>query len=598
MRLPQTLAVCFALVAVLPACAQDRPPPKYEFRASWIATVANLDWPVRGASSASQQDDLTDMLDGLNEVGINAVFLQVRSEADAMYDSDIEPWSYWLTGTQGEEPDPYWDPLEFAIAEAHVRGMELHAWFNPFRAARYNYERTDDHVTVQHPEWILEFDDLKILNPGLPDVRDYVTGVIMDVVWRYDIDGIHFDDYFYPYPPNNITDEDEQTHQDHGRGIDDIGDWRRDNVNLFVVQVADSIRAVKPEVAYGVSPFGIWKNGVPEGIVGLDAYNVIFADPLAWIEDESIDYLVPQLYWPFGGDQDYEKLAPWWLDQIGSLHLYIGHGLYRADPNTNSGTLFAPEEVPEQVRFNRLWPDMRGSSFFRAKNLTDYHSQGFSDTLKSDLYRHRSLTPPMAWKDETAPEAPSNLRFEWTGTTEATLEWDAASESAPYYAIYRVLSESEPDPGEAYNEARNLLAVTSRLSVTDHPGMADDPWWYFVTGVSENSIESDASNMVSLEGRATFVERDAKESIVRFVNYPNPFRERTLLVFELERPAYVRLRVFDVLGRVVATLIDGEWMGAVEQSYHWEAIGLRSGLYFAVLETDTRTIRRHIILAK
>lgn len=263
--------------------------PKREFRGVWIASVINLDWPTSpGLSANTQKQQLIDLLDDLKELGFNAVVFQVRPECDALYNSSYEPWSYWLTGTQGKAPEPYYDPLEFAVEEAHKRGMELHAWFNPFRAVREvgNYQVSADHVSEKHPDWILTFDNLKILDPGLQEVRDYNTEVIMDVVRRYDIDGVHFDDYFYPYPPNQITDEDENTFLNNWRGFFNVGDWRRDNINIFIKQVHDAIAAEKPWVKFGISPFGIWRPGYPSGITGTDAYSVLYADATAWLQQQ------------------------------------------------------------------------------------------------------------------------------------------------------------------------------------------------------------------------------------------------------------------------------------------------------------------------
>ena len=242
--------------------ATAQPALKHEFRGVWIATVHNLDWPSsRSTFGGSQQRaQLVTMLDKVQAAGINALFFQVRSEADAMYDSPYEPWSYWLTGAQGVAPNPFYDPLAFAVEEAHRRGMELHAWFNPYRVVGSSgYARHSSHVSVQRPEWTLSIGDLAILNPGLQEVRDYVATVIADVVRRYDIDGVHFDDYFYPYPPNQITLQDRETFNTDPREFRSIGDWRRDNVNLLMAQVADSVNAIRSSVKFGISPFGIWK---------------------------------------------------------------------------------------------------------------------------------------------------------------------------------------------------------------------------------------------------------------------------------------------------------------------------------------------------
>lgn len=586
----------FAVIVFLPwfgAAAQTAEPPKHEFRGAWIATVINLDWPIRGATTAQQKNLLLQMLDRLKDAGINAVFFQVRSECDAMYDSPIEPWSYWLTGQQGRAPDPWYDPLAFAVEEAHKRGMELHAWFNPYRAFRGSgYTNSPQHVVQTHPEWTLRFGSLRILDPGRAAVRDYVTSVVMDVVRRYDIDGVHFDDYFYPYPPNRITTQDAATFAEESRGFTSLFDWRRDNVNIFIAQLADSIRAVKPAVKFGISPFGIWKNGVPQGIRGLNAYHDIYADATAWVEAGSVDYLVPQLYWPFGGAQDYAKLAPWWAEQIRDRHLYIGQALYRADRRTFSGTLFDREEIPEQVRFNRGYLGILGNVFFRARNITHFPSQGIVEVLKSDLYRHPALTPPMAWKTDEVLPVPENVRLEWTADTELTLSWDPV-DGARRYAVYRTRSEAVPDLGAASRDARNLVSVTGETKATDRPGIASDPYYYFVQAVGANSAESGPSDAASAVGRATSVE--TKERVARgfAASHPNPFSTGTEIAFALDTTAPVTLRIYNQLGQLVRTLADGKVSGPGTLGYEWDGTNsggaqVASGMYYFVLDAGTR----------
>ena len=593
------------------ACAQQTSAPKYEFRGAWIATVINLDWPAQGASSDYQKAQLRNKMSRLKEAGINAVFFQVRSEADAMYESGLEPWSYWLTGRQGRAPNPFYDPLRFAIEEAHRHGLELHAWFNPYRAERGSgYSNASNHVTITNPEWIYTAGPLSLLDPGQAAVRDYITTVVLDVAQRYDIDGVHFDDYFYPYPPNQISTQDYETFQRESRGFTSIADWRRDNVNLLMKQISDSLQVYRPEVKFGISPFGIWRNGVPSGIQGLDAYNVIYADALAWIEAESVDYLVPQLYWRFAvgnayRGQDYAKLAPWWAQQIDNgRHLYIGHGLYRAERQTNSSSgVFPANEIPDQVRFNRDYLDILGSVFFRSSNITAYSTQNFVSIMKEDLYKYPALTPPMDWKSQMVPMAPAGLAYEWTADTEVTLTWEAPSEAPARYAVYRVRGADVPDPSAVAADARNLLTFTGQTSWTDRPGLASELYHYFVQSVSNNSIESGPSNLVSLAGRATIAEGAPELPDVSLEAYPTSFSERVNIKYTLSEPGDVNLRVFDVLGREVHTLVRGLRRNSGEHTINWDGTGmagetLASGMYWIVMNGSGQRVTEPVILRR
>ena len=550
-------------------------PPKHEFRGAWIATTFGLDWPPSpSAAPARQKEALRRELDSLKAVGVNAVFFQVRSEGDAFYQSDLEPWSHWLTGEQGTAPDPFYDPLAFAAREAHERGMELHAWFNPFRAVGPNsdHELDSTHVAVEHPSWLLSFSDgLEMLDPGRPAVRDYVTRVILYVARRYEVDGVHFDDYFYPYPPRHMDQDgnrtkDQDTFEAHPRGYEDIENWRRGNINAFVDQVHDSLATVAPDVTFGISPFGIWKSGVPPGISGLSAYHTIYADPVAWLEAQSVDYLAPQLYWGFGGNQDYATLAPWWKERAVAhdRHLYPGLAAYKAVPKAKRTEprparlhavarygvrTYGPDVVPRQVRFNRRRTGVQGSVFFRSQHLARAEAQGLADSLRQRLYRAPALTPTLPWRNTDAPAAPSALRVDRSGA-QVTLQWDPPAEGSPEaarYAVYRVRSGTPPDVASAVQEAENLLAVTGRTTLTDRPVQASNPYHYAVTAVSANSVESAPSAPVAVEGRAT---PDVEALAVRG-NVPNPFADRTSIVLALPEAATVRVTIYDVLGRRV-----------------------------------------------
>ncbi len=476
-------------------------PPKREFRAAWVATVINLDWPSSpGLPSDQQKQQLVDILDDLHATGLNAVVFQVRAESDAFYDSPLEPWSYWLTGTQGAPPSPYYDPLAFAVEEAHKRGMELHAWFNPYRVIRpSSYTRAANHLSNTHPEWLLGFSDITILDPGIPEARQHVINVVMDIVARYDIDGIHADDYFYPYPPNQISNQDDASYAAYNPGSLSRGDWRRNNVNVLLQAIYDSIQTVKPHVKFGMSPFGIWKNGVPSGIVGLDAYNTIYCDAVAWLQGQYVDYLTPQLYWQIGGGQDYSKLMPWWATQLNGRHLYPGHAPYRINSSN-----WTSSELPNQVRLNRAnrFQNVLGSVFFRARNGVTDNLKGFADSLSSDLYRHRALIPPMSWKDGVPPLAASNLRYESSGSGPAMLRWNvppaaADGDTASRYVVYRY--PTDPSPSPDIDDPANILFVSGSAAFdAPIPSTDSGSYYYVVTSLDRNHNEGAASPVLQV----------------------------------------------------------------------------------------------------
>jgi len=378
--------------------------PKRELRAAWITTVWNLDWPNSSSNSTAQKkEDLIEILDYLKAANLNAVVFQIRPACDAMYASTIEPWSSWLTGQQGRAPYPFFDPLEFAVEEAHKRGMELHAWLNPYRVRDdgMNLSLDESNVAKQHPDWVMNIGGDEILDPGLPLVRQHVVDVITDIITRYDVDAIHFDDYFYL---EGISNQDDQTFADYPRGFTDRGDWRRDNVHELLRNIYSTIQSVAPHVKFGQGPAGIWKNGVPDGIIGRDNYSVIYSDPVTWLNEQIIDYLAPQLYWEFGGSQDYGKLAPWWAEQRNERHIYPGLAYFFV------GQSLDKTQIGKMVRFNREAEGIFGEVYYRASNFKE-NLGGITDTLTDDLYKFKALVPVMDWKDPTPPSAPVNLTY-------------------------------------------------------------------------------------------------------------------------------------------------------------------------------------------
>lgn len=487
-------------IAVTFYCFPQGITAKRDFRCAWIATVTNIDWPSMGAAPDAQKTAMKTLLDQLKAAGINAVFFQIRCECDAMYNSPYEPWSYWLTGTQGKAPSPYYDPLEFVVTEGHKRGIEVHAWINPYRAEKTvgNYTLSSTHVVKQHPEWVVTYSgNLKVLDPGLPAVREYDTKIIMDIVRRYDIDGIHFDDYFYPYPVSGATFQDANTFANYNRGFTNIADWRRDNVNLLIKMVHDSIQSVKPYVKFGISPFGIWKSGYPAGISGMSAYDDIYCDALAWLNQKSIDYITPQLYWPLGGGQDYAKLQPWWGTQAANngRHFYPGHAIYRISSWTES-------EMPNQIRVDKNNPNCQGSVYYSAQYIPS-NPKGFGDSLKNNFYKYPALWPIMKWKDTLPPNPVQNLRYDKTASTGTYgLVWDqplpaADKDQGAKFVIYK-FSAANISQSDLDNPA-NIYAVNAETEYIPTASATQAASYFVVTALDHYGNESKMSSILKVE---------------------------------------------------------------------------------------------------
>ena len=439
--------------------------PKRELRGAWIATVANIDWPSRrDITSGKKISELVQIFDKLSEANINAVFFQVRTECDAFYNSNFEPWSYWLTEKQGEPPEPFFDPLEFAISEAHARGMELHAWFNPYRAIKdtQDYHRFYKHISETNPDWILSFGSYKMLDPGNPNVQDYIVNVITDVLLRYNVDGIHFDDYFYPYSPK-ITNEDSATFRKYNRGFTNIDDWRRDNINMLIRRVNNIIKSYKPHVKFGISPFGIVENKYA-GTDGFNSYSIIYCDPLTWIKEKSIDYIVPQLYWEMDHPKaPYRKLLPWWNSVVGDRHLYIGLFSSRFMSERYMKNQF---EIGNQIKMNRLSDNVLGQVFFSAKSIFNNQS-GLLDSLRNSYFKFPALLPTMNWIDSIPPNQPQNIFYK-KDSEQIYLEWtepeeNEQGEKAYGYVIYRFVNQQQYSLNDPSKILRVLIPAKNRF---------------------------------------------------------------------------------------------------------------------------------------
>lgn len=378
-----------------------------ELRAVWVATVSNINFPgSQGVDPDGQKAELATILDAVQQAGLNAVMLQVRPESDALYASAIEPWSRYLTGTQGE--DPGYDPLTFAVEQAHARGLELHAWMNPYRAkANVDSTAAADHISQLYPEYAYEYAPALWMDPGALPVQDQLVAVIADVVSRYAVDGIHFDDYFYPYPNGEDFPDDATwaAYQDGG-GTLGRADWRRDNVNRMVERVNATITLIEPRVRFGISPFGIYRPGMPRGIQGLDQYAELYADPLLWMQSGWLDYLAPQLYWPSTQTpQAYAPLIEWWAGTTGGgRHVFAGNYLSKL----GSDDAWTLDEFRAQIELTRAQAGQgaRGNIYFHVGPIVA-NQDGVADVLAAEYYATPALTPPIAAQADVAVDPPS-----------------------------------------------------------------------------------------------------------------------------------------------------------------------------------------------
>ena len=416
-----TLALAAAVAGTVwgPRAAAELPAVQREFRAAWIATVANIDWPSQpGLPPDQQRSELAALLDRARATGLNAVILQIRPSADALYDSPLEPWSEFLTGTMGKAPDPPYDPLAFAVDEAHARGLELHVWFNPYRVRHTDAAgpAAATHASLSMPDAVRRYGKYLWFDPGEPAAADRFLEVVRDVVARYDIDGVHIDDYFYPYPVKEgdrevpFPDEDSHARAVAAGGLADRAAWRRDNVDRLVERLWLEVKKQKPHVLVGVSPFGIWRPGHPPGIKGLDQVAALNADPRKWLHEGWLDYLAPQLYWRIDApDQGFEKLLAWWAGE-NVKHRGLWPGLYTSRVRRDSTAavtkvVWEPEEIVRQVEATRAHGGAGGTIHFSMKALAD-DFDGVATKLAAGPYAEPAIVPAVRPPHGPLPTAP------------------------------------------------------------------------------------------------------------------------------------------------------------------------------------------------
>jgi len=376
------------------------PTPKHEFRGVWIATVVNIDWPKNGLDSIEKQkQDYLKILDFYKDLNFNAVIVQIRAAGDAFYPSQYAPWSRFLTGNEGVAPKPYYDPLQWMIEEAHARGMEFHAWLNPYRATFDQKIEilSKDHDYNQHPEWMLKYGKKYYYNPGLPEVQQHLANIMGEVVANYDVDAVHFDDYFYPYKIANEVLEDSVTYSEHALPQQSLEDWRRSNIDSLVKNVHETIKDKKPWVQFGISPFGVWKNKSidPRGSdtkAGQTTYEDLYADPLLWMKKGWIDYLVPQVYWSMDLPvASHRKIVDWWSKNSQNTNLYIGNGPYKIRNNSDKAW-DNKKELPAQLKLAREDKIVMGNVFFSAKSLMS-DKEDILKILEKKYYHNLALPP-------------------------------------------------------------------------------------------------------------------------------------------------------------------------------------------------------------
>lgn len=423
-----------------------------EFRGVWITTINNIDWPsAPGLPVGQQKKELVDLIDRIEHFNLNAVFFQVRAASDAFYASDSEPWSYFLSGKQGKPTSPYFDPLAFAIDLCHSRGIELHAWFNPFRVRNLGYyELAKNSFAAKNPQFIRDYDNKRFFDPGFPQVRAHIIKVILEVIRKYKVDGVILDDYFYPYPVRGKVFPDSRTFAAYGKGFypKRLKDWRRNNIDLLISGLHDSIKSIMPSLRFGISPFGVWRNqandpnGSP-GIKGTTSYDDLYADVYKWLSNDWIDFVVPQLYWEQGNKfGDFVVLAKWWNDHSFGKPLYLGQALYKsADLNYLWEN---PKEISDQISIMRNYKNIRGFAFYSASHLSK-----LSDAESSELIA--MLTPPKT-ENVSTPGSSTGLAASGSlidSTIIAELETSAILDSGIFdqkIAIYRIREDINLKP--------------------------------------------------------------------------------------------------------------------------------------------------------
>jgi len=574
-------------------------PPKKEFRSFWLATAGGMDWPPNTTDANTQREALRDIIHNAKAMGLNAVVFQVVPRGDAFYESERLPWSSFLTGGPNvgiPGKDPGWNPLEFAIEEAHKLGLELHAWYNVYMANREEYDRSPDsdppHVYYSHPEWIEQVPQSagsvwNWLNPAIPEAREWIVGNVVEIVENYDVDAVHFD--FIRYGTNYERD-DSLMQVYNPAELTNISDWRRENINMFVRDVYAAVKDVKPWVKVGSTPVGHYRTS--GGWAAGYGYSQYYQDSRRWAEEGVHDYVAPQLYWDIGAPGDggshaprFEWLVDDWTSDMRGRHYYIGTGPYRVEIKPQISAQI------DTVR-NSTAP---GHMHFSYRNILD---DPFGDS-----YRSLAIVPPMPWMSMRMPDRVNDLVHVVTGNN-VTITWEEPTpgrgETDPFfrYVVYRAKASEVISDQAIIDNPAFMVDITGERTFMDEPdaGSEGEDYIYYVTALSRNNVESDfvkvEASVVSAEDQGLVAQSFELEQ-----NYPNPFNPATEIRFTIPAAGQVQLTVFDVLGREVAVLVNQE-LAAGAHTATFDAAGLTSGIYLYRLETAGQQMTRKMMLVK
>ena len=479
-------------------------PLKHQMRGAWIATVVNIDWPSKNDLSVEkQQKELIDMLNAFQSMNINTVIFQARPTSDAFFVSSKEPWSQYLTGKQGKTPEPFYDPLQFLIDEAHARAMEVHVWLNPYRVSMTTKQFFHEQHPFSHKNHLIkEYADKYYFDPGFEETRQYINAVVKDIVMRYDIDAVHFDDYFYPYKVGKQEFPDNDSFKKEPRNFEknEKNDWRRNNVNLLISELQQTIKSVKPWVEFGISPFGVWRNidQDPRGsrTKAFSGYDGLHADVLKWLEEGTIDYVAPQLYWEIGHSlADYKVLIDWWANNSNNKNLYIG--LFASGLNTGNKTAWKRgNELARQLQLNKQYPQQDGVILYSARPLLK-NPLGICDTLRNNYFKYPSLVPINRNIKGEASAQPQNLKIAKDNET-ILLTWDKVSDTGgkkiAYYVVYRFDGTSIGN----IDDPRFIVTKTTDnfLDLSKYSNQFKGEHTFVVTSVNKFKHESPATKFV------------------------------------------------------------------------------------------------------